>query len=128
MNVSMTLAPAGTHEVSVRLEGVVQSARELVAFAEGDPVFASKAGVEVAALEAKMLLGDPAIRSLHSRSLGSPDLEKLERLEGIVALSSNRMGECIASMDAEMSGSAVNSLGQIISLAGGAIGIVRSIL
>lgn len=114
-------------DVGSRLQGVVRSAEELVAFADGDPGLAAKAGVEVAALEAKMLLGDPSLKSLHSRSLGYADLEKLERLEGLVALSSHRMGDCISAMDAETSGKTVNNLGQIISLAGGAIGIVKSI-
>lgn len=111
-----------------RLEGVIQGARELVAFAEGDPALAAKAGVEVAALEAKMLLGDPALHNIRSRALGARDLEKFERLEGVLSMCSNRMGDCIASMDAEMSGKTVNSIGQIISVAGGAIGIVKSIL
>ncbi len=124
----MAMIPTETHEVGVRLEGVVQRARELVAFADGDPGLAAKAGVEVAALEAKMLLGDPALRNIQSRTLGYHDLEKLERLEGVVSLSSQRMGECIASMDAEMSGRTVNNLGQIIGVAGGALGILKSFL
>lgn len=115
-------------DVGTRLQGVVRSAQELVAFADGDPGLAAKAGVEVAALEAKMLLGDPSLKSLHSRSLGYADFEKLERLEGLVTLASHRMGDCIAAMDAEASGKTATSLGQIISLAGGAIGIVKSIL
>ena len=123
----MALTSGASREMSTRLGDVVQSARELVAFADGDPGLAAKAGVEVAALEAKMLLGDPSLQNLHSRVLGYPDLEKLQRLEGLVTLSSNRMGACISAMDAEVSGKTVNNLGQIISLAGGAIGIVKSI-
>ncbi len=119
---------AESREVGVRLEGVVRSAHELVAFAEGDPGLAAKAGVEVAALEAKMLLGDPALRNIQSKSLGYQDLEKLERLEGIVTMASYRMGDCINAMDAEASGRTVNNLGQIISVTGGAIGILKSFL
>ncbi len=119
---------AESREVGTRLEGVVQSAHELVAFAEGDPALAAKAGVEVAALEAKMLLGDPALRNIQSKNLGYQDFEKLERLEGIVTMASYRMGDCISAMDAEESGRTVNNLGQIISVTGGAIGILKSFL
>lgn len=110
-----------------RLEGIVQSAGELVAFADAEPQLASRAGVEVLALEAKMVLRGGGVSGLRQRSLGSRELASLERLEGIVALSSSRMGECASSMDAEAAGHTVNSLSQIIGLAGGAIGIIKSV-
>ncbi len=128
MNYPMVMGSAGSRDIGARLEGVVQSARELVAFADGDPELAAKAGVEVAALEAKMLLGDPALRNIHSKTLGRQDLEKLERLEGIITMASNRMGACLSAMEAEESGQTVNNLGQIISVTGGAIGILKSFL
>ena len=124
----MTMISGGSRDEGSRLEEVVRSARELVAFADGDPALAAKAGVEVAALEAKMLLGDPALRNIHSRSLGYQDLGKLERLEGIVTMASNRMEACLSAMEAEESGKTVNNLGQIISVTGGAIGILKSFL
>ncbi len=128
MTPSRMMIPAESRDAGTRLEGVVQSARELVAFADGDPGLAAKAGVEVAALEAKMLLGDPALRNIHSRTLGYQDIQKLERLEGVVTMASHRMGDCLSAMDAEESGRTVNNLGQIISVTGGAIGILKSFL
>jgi hypothetical protein len=110
-----------------RLEGVVQGASELVAFADAEPQLAGRAGVEVLALEAKMVLQGGSLSKLRQRGLGSRDWATLERLEGIVALASSRMGECVSSMDAEARGEAVNSLSQIIGLAGGAIGIIKSV-
>jgi hypothetical protein len=111
---------------SLSLEGVVDSARELVAFSEREPILASRAGVEVLALEAKMLMRQGNLLGAR-RSLGRSDLGLLQRLDGIVSISNNRIGECIASMDHEMSGSAFESLSRIVGLAGGAIGIIRSI-
>ncbi len=128
MNDSRMMISAESREVGMRLEGVVQSAHELVAFADGDPGLAAKAGVEVAALEAKMILSDPVLRNIQSRNLGYQDLQKLERLEGIVTMASHRMGDCINAMDSEESGKTVNNLGQIISVTGGAIGIIKSFL
>ena len=111
-----------------RLEGVVGSARELVAFADAEPQLAGRAGVEVLALEAKMMLRGGSLSNLRQRSLGSHEFATLERLEGIVALASSRMGECVSSMDTEAAGDPVNSLSQIIGLAGGAIGIIKSVI
>ncbi len=128
MSYPMVMSSEGARDVGTRLEGVVQSAQELVAFADGDPGLAAKAGVEVAALEAKMLLGDPALQNIHSRVLGYQDLGKLERLEGVVTMASHRMGACLNAMEAEESGRTVNNLGQIISVTGGAIGILKSFL
>lgn len=121
------MIPSHSQEVGVRLSGVLASAQELSSFVDSNPTLASKAGVEVLALEAKMLSSDPALGRLGNRAVSGEDLSKLQRLEGVVALSSQRMGECIASMDAEMSGRTVNNLSQIVGVAGGAIGLVKSL-
>ncbi len=110
-----------------RLEGVVRSAHELSAFADAEPQLAARAGVEVLALEAKVMLHGGGLSNLRQRRLGSTDFSNLERLEGIVTLASSRMGECLASMDAEDRSTTVNNLSQLIGLAGGAIGIIKSV-
>ena len=122
--IALGQAPASSIE---RLEGVMRSAHELSAFADAEPQLAARAGVEVLALEAKMVLQGGSLSGLRQRSLGSREFAALERLEGIVALASSRMGECSSSMDSEARDGAVNSLSQIIGLAGGAIGIIKSV-
>ena len=121
------MIPSHTREVGVRLSGVLASAQELSSFADSDPALASRAGVESLALEAKILSGDSSVRRLGSHAVSEDGLQKLQRLEGVVALSSQRMGECVASMDAEVSGRTVNNLSQIVGVAGGAIGLAKSL-
>jgi hypothetical protein len=102
---NMTMIPLSTtsRELSglrgdSRLEGVLGAARELVAFAESEPMLASRAGVEVLALEAKVLMQKVNLSGSRC-GLGRADFALLERLDGIVSISNNRMDECIASMD-----------------------------
>jgi len=113
------VAPTLDAAQQARLDGVVQAARELISFSDADPALAARAGVEVLALEAKM--------ALQGSRLGGGSIDAYERLDGIVALAGNRIGECVAAMDREMSGSPVERLSRIIGLAGGAIGVIRSI-
>lgn len=124
---SYEMIPSQSREVGIRLSSVLASAHELSSFADSDAALASRAGVEVLALEAKILSSDPALGRLGSRTMSGADLSKLERLEGVVALSSQRMGECVASMDAEASQRTVNNLSQIVGMAGGAIGLAKSL-
>ena len=121
---------------TVRLAG---SARELALFGETDPFLAGECGVEVCALEARMLLSSGAVDRVaraateamgtgRETSVSADDLESLSRLEGAVALGSSKIGLKLASMDAEASQAPIQKITNLLSLAGGAYGFIRSIL
>ena len=120
-------APETAPQPPSGLDGVVLAARELVSFADEHPALAARAGVEVLALEARMALQAGRLSVGRTHALGVRELVAFERLDGIVALASSRMGECVAAIDREMSGQGIESIGRIIGLAGGAIGILKSI-
>jgi hypothetical protein len=125
--IPLDLAPETALQAPSRLDGVVLAAQELISFADEHPALAARAGVEVLALEARMALQGARPPAGRTHALGARDLATFERLDGIVALASSRMGECVAAMDREMSGRGIESIGRIIGLAGGAIGILKSI-
>lgn len=121
---------------TVRLAG---SARELALFGETDPFLAGECGVEVCALEARMLLASgavdriaraatEAIQSGRTSSISVDDIEAVSRLEGVVALGSSKIGLKLASMDAEASQEPIMKITNLIGLAGGAYGFIKSIL
>lgn len=120
----------------VRLAG---SARELAMFGESDPYLASECGVEVGALEARMILSSGAVdrvarsaaqtaQSGLRGSIAADDLEAVSRLEGVVALGSSKIALKMATMDAEASQAPISKITNLIGLAGGAYGLIRSIL
>lgn len=121
---------------TIRLAG---SARELASFGETDPFLASECGVEVGALEARMILSSGAVdrvaqaaaKAAQSGQMGSisaDDLEALSRLEGVVALGSSKIALKLASLDAAASQEPVTRITNLLGLAGGAYGFIKSIL
>ncbi len=90
-------------EYAARLEG---SAIALTALSSEDPELAALAGVEVAALEARSILGKgclarvAAAAGVEGATLAEEDLDGVSRLEGVVTLASHRIGACLASMEA----------------------------
>lgn len=120
----------------VRLAG---SAREFAMFGESDPFLASECGVEVGALEARMILSSGAIDRVAQAaaktaqsglrgSISADDLEAISRLEGVIALGSSKISLKMASMDAEASQGPISKITNLLGLAGGAYGFIRSIL
>lgn len=121
---------------TVRLAG---SARELALFGETDPFLASECGVELGALEARMILSSGAVdrvaqvaaraaQSGQRGSISADDLEALSRLEGVVALGSSKIALKMASMDAAASQEPISKITNLLGLAGGAYGFIKSIL
>lgn len=136
MNVSFGPDVAG--RLAEKAAYVQMAGKELALFGEAEPWLAAQCGVEIGALEARTLLsGGAATRIGHlageAAAAGAPvvlaaeDLEALSRLEGVLALSSSRIGQAIAIMDAREQSSGFDNLGSVIGLATGAVGLIKSI-
>jgi hypothetical protein len=121
---------------TVRLAG---SARELALFGETDPFLASECGVELGALEARMILSSgavdriaraasEAIQSGRTATISADDIEALSRLEGVVSLGSSKIELKMAAMDASASQEPITRITNLLGLAGGAYGLIKSIL
>jgi hypothetical protein len=136
MNVSFGPDVAG--RLAEKAAYVQMAGRELSLFGETEPWLAAQCGVEIGALEARTILaGGSALRvgrlaeeAARSRApviLASEDLEALSRLEGVLAVSSSRIGQAVALIDSREKSSGMENLGSVIGLATGAIGLYKSI-
>lgn len=136
MNVSFGPDVAG--RLAEKAAYVQMAGKELALFGEAEPWLAAQCGVEIGALEARTLLSGGAATRVgrlagEAAASGSPvvlaaeDLEALSRLEGVLALSSSRIGQAIAIMDSRERSSGFDNLGSVIGLATGAVGLIKSI-
>lgn len=136
MNVSFGPDVAG--RLAEKAAYVQMAGKELALFGEAEPWLAAQCGVEIGALEARTLLSGGAATRIgrlagEAAAAGAPvvlaaeDLEALSRLEGVLALSSSRIGQAIAIMDAREQSSGFDNLGSVIGLATGAVGLIKSI-
>lgn len=115
---------------------LADAGKALSELSDDDPALAREAGVEVAALEAKILLGTGAVErvlraaALASRSpAGAPvaqeDLGRLTRLEAVVSSARARIERRLAEAEAK------NDPGQkvmgAVSLAGGILSLAKQI-
>lgn len=121
-----------------RAAAIGQAAREFIAFADQDPGLAAHAGVEISALEARVLLSGGAVdrvASLASQAarlgrafdVSGQDIEAVSRLEGVLALASSRIDFSLAGMAAAEAGAGPSMLGTYIGLATGAVGLFKTI-
>jgi hypothetical protein len=132
-----TFDPRTAALLAQRALSIQSSAAELAGLGEYDPVLAGECGVEVCSLEARTILSSGAPRRVaasaqEAAQTGRPamivtaDLEALSRLEGVVALGSSRIGFHLASLDAAAAQEPTARLGNLVGLASGAIGLIRS--
>lgn len=136
MNVSF--GPDVARRLAEKAAFVQMAGRELAHFGESEPWLAAQVGVEIGALEARTILaGGSAVRvgqeaeeaAMSGRAvvLAAEDLEALSRLEGVLATSSARMSQAIATLDARAQGPGImDSLGSVIGLATGAVGLFKT--
>lgn len=115
-----------------------EGAEALSRFAQESPELAQMAGVEVSALEARSILLSGAVQrviqvalgSAQARrpaSIGAADLESMTRLETVLALSGSRIGASVQSLDQQQARGGMDTLGSVIGLASGAIGLWKAI-
>ena len=111
--------PNETHVAAfaVSAKALSGAALELVAFADGEPALASRAGVEVLALEARGIMSAGAPMRLAAKEAAPGDMEALARLEGIVTLAEARLDALDASLGATESGGGIERLSGFIGIA-----------
>lgn len=135
MNVSF--GPDVAAQLAEKAAYVQMAGGDLALFGETEPWLAAQCGVEIGALEARTLLaGGSALRvgqasreaaaSGRGVVLAASDLEALSRLEGVLAVSSSRIGQALAILESRERGSGFESLGSVIGLATGAVGLIKS--
>lgn len=132
----MAVDPDAAATLAERALDLGERAEALAGFAAEDPDLAREAGVEVAALEARTILGSGAIGRVARAgldgarwgrpvSLAGHDLEAVTRLEGIIATSTTRIGQRLAALD--RTPSFLERAAGVIGLASGALGLWKSI-
>ncbi len=129
-------------EAAVRLAQkaayVQMAGSDFALFGETEPFLVASSGLEVSALEARILLsgGAPArVAEAAGRAVlhGTPvtvdaaDLEAVARLEGILTVAAARLGQAISQIDSQTQSSGLETLGSAIGLATGAIGLIKSL-
>lgn len=136
MNVSF--GPDVARRLAEKAAFVQMAGRELSLFGETEPWLAAQVGVEIGALEARTLLaGGSAVRvgqaaeeaAMSGRPvvLAAEDLEALSRLEGVLAISKSRIDHAVGQLDARMQAPGImDSLGSVIGLATGAVGLFKT--
>jgi len=130
--------PVQAASLAERVAALSGSARELSLFDETDPHLAAECGVGLSALEARTILGSgaahrvataaaEAARSGRPASLAAEDMEAVSRLERVVALGSSMITLKLASMEAAARQEPVASVGNLIGLGTGLVGLIKSI-
>ena len=134
----MRVDPVQAASLAERVVALAGSARELALFDETDPHLASECGVGLGALEARTILFSGAVdrvaraaaeaaRSGRPATLAGEDVEAVSRLERVVALGSSMITLKLASMEAAARQEPVASVGNLIGLGTGLVGLIKSI-
>lgn len=121
-----------------RALSIGEGAEALSRFAQESPELAQMAGVEVSALEARSILQSGSVqRVIHAAmgsaqarraaAIGAGDLEAMTRLENVLALSGSRISASVQALDQQKARGGMDTLGSVIGLATGAIGLWKAI-
>jgi hypothetical protein len=135
---NVPFGPEAAARLAQKAAYVQMAGRDLALFGETEPYLIQSTGLEVSALEARILLSggaparvaDAAVRAVRSGTpvaVDAADLEAVARLEGILTVAAARLGQAIAAIDAQKQGSGMETLGTAIGLATGAIGLIKSL-
>jgi hypothetical protein len=133
----LQFGPETAKILAMKVEHVRMAGAELASFAEREPLLASDCGVEIAALEARTILGNGSAERLAAQAAEAErtrrpymvsryDLEAVSRLEGVVSLASSRIAQRY--MVLEAAGSNSIKLGSAISVVSGIAGLIKSFL
>lgn len=136
---NLRFGPDSARELAERTLHLIGSGHELSLFGEQDPGLAGECGVEICSLEARTILSGGAPYRVLARveegvKSGRPvvipmaDLDAVSRLEAVVSMGSSRIGHKLAAIDAEMAHQPAASLGSMVSVATGAIGLIKTFL
>lgn len=138
-SVDFNLDPITSSRLAQKTAYLIGAAKELSSFDEEDPGMSGECGVEVCALEARTILsgGIPyrvVAKAEEAAMTGRPflisgsDLETVSRLEGVVARGSSRIGHRIEQLDAAIAQQPAATLGNMVGIVTGAIGLIKSFL
>jgi hypothetical protein len=136
--VLIKIDPVQASALAERVVSLAGSAREFAIFDETDPHLAAECGVGIGALEARTLLACGAVdrvaraaieaaRTGRPASIAGDDLEAVSRLERVVALGSSMIMLKLSSMEAAAKQEPVASVGNLIGLGTGLVGLIKSI-
>lgn len=136
---NLSFGPDSARELAQRTRYLIGSGRELSLFGEQDPVLAGECGVEICSLEARTILNGGApfrvvaraeegIRAGRPITISMADLDAVSRLEAVVSMGSSRIDHKMAALDAAIAQQPAASLGSMVSLATGAIGLIKTFL
>lgn len=138
-NVNLNFDPGTAAELAKRTAYLIGAAQELSAFGEQDPALAGECGVEICSLEARTILSGGApfrvmVKAEESGRFRRPvaiaasDLEAVSRLEAVVSMGTSRIDLKAAALDATIAQEPTARIGNLIGLATGAIGFIKSFL
>jgi len=103
--------------------------RALAELGEGEPMLASDLGLEVASLEARLILGTGTLSRVSrlGGKAGHGDLGRMERLETLVRMADARVAERLAMIDGQEGSKTWQSIAGAVSLAGGIVSIAKQV-
>lgn len=113
------------------------AARILGDLLEREPELARELSLEASSVEARRILDHGTVDRLSavghvampgSIHVSARDLERLTRLETVIAGADRRMGERLAEMEQHEGRAGLEGLGRLVNLAGGIVGLAKQIL
>ena len=124
------LGPEEASFLASQARALALAARAVIAFAEAEPELASRAAVEIPALEARAILGRGAVERIlaGSRSgVSSADFDDVSRLEGVMALADARIEAFEASLSQAGDGVQIGRLSEVLGIASTAVGLLNTV-
>lgn len=131
----LQFGPEIARALAAKVSQVRMAGAELASFGEAEPGLSAECGVEIAALEARTILGSAAAdrilsAAVHGAQLGRPftvseaDMRAMNRLEGVLSLASNRIAQRYMALEGASSN--VSKLGSVVNVVSGIAGLVRT--
>ena len=124
------LGPEEASFLASQARALAVAARAVIAFVEAEPELASRAAVEVPALEARAILGRGAVGRILSGShqgVLAADFDDVSRLEGVMALADARIEAFEASLSQAGDGVQIGRLSEVLGIASTAVGLLNTV-
>lgn len=129
--------PDAARALAAKADQIRMSGTVLTSFSEQEPHLAFECGVEMAAFEARGLLGSGAVDRVVAQALqgertrrpfmvSDQDMKAIVRLEGVVSLAASRIAQKYMALEAENKQSSQVQLGSVISLVTGAAALYKT--
>lgn len=133
---NLNLPPEAAAKLGESVGRLAHNAGIIASLGEADPGLAQECGIELGSLETRMILlsgaidrvartASEALRLQKPVALAAADMEAVSRLEKVVAQSRAQIDIKAAAMDAAASQEPAARMGNLISLATGAVGLAK---